>query len=398
MGYTAKILIVDDSMENRIVLDELVQLLGHTSILATDGVVAIEQIKHQLPDLILLDLNMPKMNGYELLKYLKNNLPLAHIPVIMISAFDNVDNVVNCIKQGADDYLSKPFNSTLLKARINACLVKKEWHDHKEHYRQLLEDYNMNLEKHVREKTKELAEAHEKLTVLDKAKSDFLRLISHELRTPLNSLIGPMALLSEGELDETSLQEIKEMLKISFDRLLDIVEQAELLTKIDVLGDIQFSLSPYPVSYILETAIQQVGNFAQLRKVSFAALPECEIQIFCEANLLTQALSELLKTAIKFSNKNGTVTLSFQSEENEVHIGIHTTGWTIPEEFMDKFFEVFSIVEPITPGGDLGLAPPVAERIITLFGGSVTVKNRESAGVSFEVNLERVDDNASAGH
>ena len=121
----ANILIVDDIERNRKVLNKIIVALKHIPLLAEDGLSALAQIEKLAPDLVLLDILMPEMDGYEVLECLKSSKDLRHIPVIMISAVDELESVVRCIEKGADDYLIKPFNPTLLKARINACLENK---------------------------------------------------------------------------------------------------------------------------------------------------------------------------------------------------------------------------------------------------------------------------------
>ena len=120
----ANILIVDDNEKNRNVLQDLVVTLGHIPFVSENGSTALTQMKKHLPDIVLLDILMPKMDGYEVLNRMKADKHSRHIPVIMISAVDEIKSVVRCIEKGADDYLTKPFNPTLLKSRIGACLEK----------------------------------------------------------------------------------------------------------------------------------------------------------------------------------------------------------------------------------------------------------------------------------
>ena len=207
MNQPANILIVDDNEINRDILHDLVVALEYTPILAEDGFAALKYVREKSLDLILLDIIMPEMDGYEVLSHIKKNFSLRHVPIIMISAIDEMETVVQCIKMGADDYLIKPFHFTLLKARINACLEKKALLDQEERYRQQIEAHNRNLEQRVYEKTQELAEAHERLKVLDQAKTDFLKLISHELRTPLNGILGLSEILFSNQLDNEKRQE-----------------------------------------------------------------------------------------------------------------------------------------------------------------------------------------------
>ncbi|MCF6150740.1 MAG: response regulator [Candidatus Kuenenia stuttgartiensis] len=150
MTNPARILIVEDKESSRNMLNERVNALGHISILAENGLSALAKIREQPPDLILLDIMMPEMDGYEVLCHLKDSASWSHIPVIMISAIDDMKSIIRCIEKGADDYLTKPFNPVLLKARIGSCLMKKHLHDQEEQYRKRLEDYNLDLERRIK--------------------------------------------------------------------------------------------------------------------------------------------------------------------------------------------------------------------------------------------------------
>ena len=128
------VLIVDDNEVNRDLLARRVRQEGYEVKVACDGFEALEVVHAESLDLILLDIMMPQMNGYQVLEALKADPSLRYIPVVMISAVDDIDSVVRCIELGAEDYLSKPFNPVLLKARINACLEKKRLRDQERAY------------------------------------------------------------------------------------------------------------------------------------------------------------------------------------------------------------------------------------------------------------------------
>jgi class 3 adenylate cyclase/CheY-like chemotaxis protein len=130
----ARILIVDDEPFNRDVLAQELELLDHEALAAVHGRDALERLESELVDLILLDIMMPGIDGYEVLRRLKDDARLRHIPVIMISALDDLESVVRCVELGAEDYLPKPFDPVLLKARIGACLEKKRWRDQEQAY------------------------------------------------------------------------------------------------------------------------------------------------------------------------------------------------------------------------------------------------------------------------
>lgn len=121
---SALILVVDDNEMNRDMLSRRLNRLGHETVVAEDGEKAIQVIQEQSFDLVLLDIMMPILNGYDTLERIKSDEAMRHIPVIMISAVDDLDSVVRCIEMGAEDYLFKPFNPVLLKARVGASLEK----------------------------------------------------------------------------------------------------------------------------------------------------------------------------------------------------------------------------------------------------------------------------------
>jgi adenylate cyclase len=136
-----RVLVVDDNETNRDLLFRRLTRQGYEVAVAEDGRRALERISAEEFDLVLLDIMMPELNGYQVLQHLKSDARLRHIPVIMISALDEVDSVVRCIGIGAEDYLSKPFNPVLLKARIGACLEKKRLRDREVlHLRQIEEE------------------------------------------------------------------------------------------------------------------------------------------------------------------------------------------------------------------------------------------------------------------
>lgn len=137
-GDESSVLVVDDNEVNRDLLARRLQRQGHAVTVAEDGLQALELMRSAPFDLVLLDIMMPQLNGYQVLENLKADEKLRHIPVIMISAVDDIDSIVRCIELGAEDYLSKPFNPVLLKARISACLEKKRLRDQEQAYSQEL--------------------------------------------------------------------------------------------------------------------------------------------------------------------------------------------------------------------------------------------------------------------
>jgi len=151
------LLVVDDIDDNRFALTRRLAREGYTNLAtASDGVAALQLLSSKPFDLVLLDIMMPNMNGYEVLEKMKGSDELRHIPVIMISAVDEFDSVVRCIELGAEDYLPKPFNPTLLRARVGASLQRKRLHDQVRVQASELAAWNRTLEERVQQQLAEI--------------------------------------------------------------------------------------------------------------------------------------------------------------------------------------------------------------------------------------------------
>lgn len=155
----ATILVVDDNDMNRDMLLRRLEKEKYRVILAADGQHALEELKSSDIDLVLLDIMMPVMDGYEVLERIKADEGMMHIPVIMITAVDDMESTIKCIELGAEDYLPKPFNPVLLRARIGASLEKKRLTDMQHEYREQIEEYNIELSEQVRVQVKDIAQA-----------------------------------------------------------------------------------------------------------------------------------------------------------------------------------------------------------------------------------------------
>jgi DNA-binding response OmpR family regulator len=143
----SRILVVEDTPANIQTLSTILKQEGYQISVATNGRQALQVLERVRPDLILLDIMMPEMDGFEVLRRLKEDARLRHVPVIMISALDDIDSVVRCVELGAEDHLPKPFDPVLLKARIGACLEKKRWHDQEAAYLARIEHQMQEIER-----------------------------------------------------------------------------------------------------------------------------------------------------------------------------------------------------------------------------------------------------------
>jgi two-component system, sensor histidine kinase and response regulator len=372
------IMAVDDQPANLKLLEDLLGQQGHVVRSFPRGRLALEAAARNPPDLILLDINMPEMSGFKVCELLKANEKLARIPVIFLSALADASDKVHAFQSGGVDYVTKPFQVDEVQARVRTHLkihqLQKELLLHANHLEQLVDA-----------RTKELAETQARLKVLDRAKSDFLRLIHHELRSPLNGLLGVGELVLDEMAESDSGAELREMFELSRQRMLTILDDALLLTEIEVASD-TFSSGATDLAPTLEAAIESAAGFAQSRGVAVELGPGEGGCVLAKRDLLVKAMQALIETAVKFSKAGQVVRLECLAGPDAAHVLIRSCG-RIPESAIANFFQVFSIGDAITPGGDLGLGPPVSQRILALFGGSISVENLQPTGIQLTVIL-----------
>lgn len=376
-----ELLVVDDDPRCLEMLGVILGDAGFCVRTCRSGPLAIEAITAKAPALILLDIDMgSSMSGFEVCSRLKADPSSAVIPVIFISGADDTEAKVRAFRSGGVDYITKPF-------RIDEVLARVQTHLKIHFLQEALAEHNRQLEETVRQRTHELDAALQRLSILDKAKSDFLTLISHELRTPLTGLLGFTDLVLADGAGGGLIAEFKKPYEESRRRLMNILEDAMLLSRIEVEKD-KFVLSATSLHTAYGLAAVAASEVAASRGVMLDSQASVEGWVHGTEELLVKALGALLETALKFADPGTALGVACSSSEGAVELAIETRGRIIPPDFLPKFFDVLAIAETLTPGGDLGLDPPVAERIIVLCGGSVRIENLDPAGIRLRVRLQ----------
>jgi two-component system sensor histidine kinase/response regulator len=379
-GKKGNIMAVDDNPANLRLLEGMLRQQGYQVRSFPRGRLALAAAAENPPELILLDINMPEMTGYEVCERLKSDEKLAQIPVVFLSALDETGDKVKAFRSGGVDYITKPFQLEEVQARV-------ETHIELQRLQRTLQLQNDNLGELVELRTTELADANARLRVLDRTKSDFLNLISHEFRTPLNGLLGVGELLLEESCSGSDGDELRGLFQRSRQRILAILDDAMLLTQIEVDGG-AFPLGSVCLGSILREASDRACGLAQSRQVSLQRVPSDIGFVLGDQDLLIKAMRALIEAAVKFSEAGETVRLAFQPVEDSFEVTIESRGRTLPVPAIPKFFDIFTIGEAVTPGGDLGLGPAVAFRILSLFGGSVNIENQIPAGIRLTIVLK----------
>jgi len=377
------IMIVDDNPANLRLLEDMLTREGHEVRSFPLGRLALAAAAKDPPDLILLDVNMPEMDGYEVCQRLKSSAELCAVPTIFLSALSEPRDRLKAFESGAVDYISKPFQFEEVHARV-------ETHLSLYYLQRALKLHNRDLEEAVAARTRELAEANRRLTVLDRSKSDFLNLISHEFRTPLHGLLGVSSLILEGMPTDGQSIKLKGAFQNSRRRILSILDDAVLLTEIEVNRD-QFRFVPLSLNAAMEHAAEKVADLARSRDVSFSPIPVSTSVVLGNEELLTKAYAALFEAAIRFSARGECVQLSHEVERDTVKVVIETRGEPLPEAALEKLFDLLAVGEASMGGVNLGLGLAAAQRIISLFGGSASAANRDSGGIRLTATLKLAD-------
>ena len=411
-GFPARILVVDDMPEIRELLGVYLVNAGYQVVTASNGQEALAAVAAEAPDLILLDVMMPVLDGYETCRRLKSNEETAFIPIVMLTALQDFNHRLRAIELGADEFLSKPFNHLELMTRVRSLLRVKRLHDQ-------VVAYNHLLEEMVAERTAALERALADLKEMDRLKSEFLSNISHELRTPLTPIKGYLpAILREDFGALTPAQRrVLGYITQSVDRLHRLID--DLLTFMQwESGEISLRLVGTRVDQVVEEALAQVAAAAKEKGVEVTTEVGADLpQIRADASALAQVFGHLLDNALKFTPKGGHVMVTARlvltegggAEEQGsrgadaasplppgpsaplpfIEVAVRDTGVGIPPEAVHKIFERFYQVDSSSTRqyGGTGLGLAIVKRILDAHGAPIAVESLPGRGTTFSIRL-----------
>jgi len=380
------VLIVDDNATNREMLSRRLRKWGFSVTVAKSGLQALELVRQEPFDLILLDFVMPGPNGLEVLERLKSDSAVRDIPVLMVSALGDLDGIVQCIQNGAEDYIAKPFNAVFLSARIGAALEKKRLRDKEKVY------------------IGQIEQARADADAASRAKSTFLSIMSHEIRTPMNAILGYAQLMLR---DPGLGADAKANLRIigrSGEHLLALINDVLDISRIEA-GHTDLNPATFNLPRLMGDLAAMFRLRAESRDLRFEMLLDGESvpYVVADEGRIRQALINLLGNAIKFTSRGRIrlhVTLKQRiADRLWLSARVEDTGCGISEEDQGKLFEPFSqakgVLNSRQEGTGLGLA--ITRKCARLMGGDVTVSSYCGKGsiFRFEIPIERGDSGAA---
>lgn len=356
----ARILVVDDQPANVQIVGAVLGKLGHEIIPASDGATALKRVALRMPDLILLDLLMPGMNGFEVCLQLKLNPEWKEIPVIFLSAADDKEMIVRALNAGGVDYITKPFNQAELISRVRTQLALKV----------------------ARDKLKQLAED----------KDELLGILAHDLKNYLGGMNMSAELMSrqiERFKDERMTQLLDNMIRSSSSAMAFVKEFLA-----NSATDHGFTLKPIAVNLteIANAAVRQYQEAARLKKIKIQTdFPAEAVFVLADFFALDQVLDNLISNALKFSPPDKQIFVSVRAAGDHAECVIRDEGPGFTAEDKAKMFRRYARLSARPTGGEpsTGLGLSIVRKLVQAMDGELSCESVPGNGAEFTVRLPR---------
>lgn len=393
-----KILHIDYNSTSRAAIGRMLEAGGYTVLQAEDGMSGVKKAEAELPDLILMGLDLPGMDGYEVATRLKGRPALSQVPIVALLLQPEVGERARALAAGCDGCLDLPVEPDRLLAQIDKHLAGWQETISLEEENAQLRAYNQHLVDRLAQQILEFTKANEALAHTDLMKSRFINLAGHELRTPLAALRGYLGLLTDPRGPvmanaDANTRDVIEGINGCVDRLQGIVQDMLDMTRIET-GTLQLRSSPVSLTLTFNKIRKEFEDIARQRQQEFVIDDPSRIPMFwADGERITQILRNLVSNAIKYTPDGGKIEITSQllaaagpDQERSVKITVNDSGIGVSPEDQEQIFKSFYEVREMDlhsssktefMGGGAGLGLPIARGVAVAHGGSLEV---ESAG------------------
>lgn len=414
----ATILVLDDRATNREFLVTLLSYAGHSTLEAADAKTALDLARSAHPDLVIADVLMPMIDGFDFVRQMRNESVIASTRVIFYTAtYMEAETRALAEACGVTHMLTKPTEPELILETVQAALgmetpppqVALADEFEREHQRLVLnkltqkvdelEALNSELEERVAARTAELADANNRLRELNALKDNLLAMVSHDLRSPLGGILNTTELLlMEADISE-DVRYLTQSIYQSARQMIDMVSKLLDLSRIEA-GKVALEPSELRASAVAQQALETFRISAQAKSISTRlAVAPGEPLLYADWTKLSQILNNLLSNAIKFTPPGGQVTVSVAPEPGGVQVAVADTGLGIPPEDLPHLFEKFRQIHlrgtADERGSGLGLA--IVRQLAELHGGRIEISSQVGHGSTFTLHLPSLAASIEAG-
>ncbi len=374
----SRVLHIEDDPKNRLLVRKLLTADGHEVIDAPDGLTGVRIAIAQRPDLVLVDINIPGLDGYEVTLRLRSEASLSGVPIVAITAEGDRET---SFAVGCDGFLQKPID-----ARTFASVVKRFLIGHREPFTsspdatgERLRAQGGRIVVHLEEKVAELSSANDRLRDLDRLRTEFYRNISHELATPLTPIVGYLRMMIDEELGDITKPQMKALramddcvrrLRSTLDNLIDV-------TGLET-GRMKFFHREYDFLDTVRRAIASHAEQLEDRHVRLVEqFPRGPLPAYGDEDRLSRAIGQLLDNAVKFTPEGGRVGVGVYPMEGHYGVVVGDSGPGVAPELIERVFEPFLQVDgsPTRAHGGVGVGLAIARRVARGLGGDVRVTN-----------------------
>lgn len=407
----AKILYVEDNPANRLLVRQVLEPAGHTLLEASDGPSGIRLAQDGQPDLILMDINIPGLNGYETTTRIKSLPGLAEVPIIALTAKVMAGDRERALTAGCDGYIAKPIDVDRLPRQINEFLSGRREKVTREEENIYLREYNERLVSHLEQKVKELSSANQDLARTDRMKSRFIDMAAHELRTPLTTVRGYLGILTApgntflANADDATL-ELIDGIVTGVDRLRGIVQDMLDVTRIEA-GTLQLRQSPINLAQVYQKIGREFAPVVHKRQQMLTIGDASHVPtIWADGERVIQILRNLVSNAIKYTPDGGQIVCEYRSlaappagplpgwpgvdelpEGQWAALRVEDTGIGIAREHLTHLFKRFYRVKSEQKIRGTGLGLSIARELVELHDGLIKVDSTLGRGSTFAVYL-----------
>jgi signal transduction histidine kinase len=394
----SRVLHIEDDPRNRLLVRKLLAADGHEVIDATDGLEGVRSALATRPDLVLVDLNIPGLDGYEVTLRLRGEPSLRGVPIVAITAEGDRDT---SFAVGCDGFIQKPID-----ARSFAALVKRYISGHREPYTssadatgERLRIQSHRIVTHLEQRLAELSAANEQLREVERLRTEFYRNISHELATPMTPIVGYLRMLLDEELGPLNKPQNKAMramddcvrrLRSTLDNLIDVtgLETGKMRffhREYDFLDNVRRSLAAY------------ADAFAERQLTLLEEMPRGPLPAYGDSDRLGRAMNQILDNACKFTPQSGIVGVRVRVLDAHYEVLVADNGTGVPPDRAERVFDPFYQVDgsPTRAHGGVGVGLAIARRVARGLGGDVklasgaTVEGMYLTGAAFALTVAK---------